>query len=502
MGNTLCYLRVSSVRQEEQGFSLDAQEELARNYAARNSLVFDREPWKGSESAWREERKAFNELVAYAKRHSHIRHVIFDSPDRMTRNDFDKAKIYDLVMKHNITIHFSRTGKLFNKDSNPDDWFMFDIEVAVAKRQSNDISKKTKMGTSAKAEGGDYPSTAPIGYLNYRVSKKEKSKIIIDPQKAPLIRRLFELMATGHYSLSMLVEAMRKDGLRNRRGNPLQETAISYLLRNPFYFGIFKWKGRIYDGLHEPIISKQLFDTVREVISGKARPTTKGKHFPFNQLLTCHICGCKILGEEKKHKYHYYHCTFSKGRHHGKVYVREEKLRDMLLEPLKRIAIDRATADWLMEALMADFKPAMDLRKKQMDSLNYQLGLTTKRLGSLYDSKFDGGLAEEVFVSKEREYKGQVIELKAKLAELGKVNPNFEADARSALELCNRLCSLYVAANDEEKVKLLKLVASNFILNDVSVEAIYRKPFGLIAEGPLFGVKLPEKHSPASIFRG
>lgn len=489
-GKALLYVRVSSKGQED-NYSKDAQKKLGHEYARRIEVEIVK-TYNVVESAWRTDRVAFKQMVEYSKKHTDIEHIIFDVPDRMTRNDFDKNKIYTLVKEYGKTIHFSRSNRHWNKESGTEEEFMLDIEVANAKRLSSDISRKCRMGMTEKAEQGEYPSTAPIGYLNHRISKDE-TEIIVDSLKAPLIRRLFELMATGHYSLSMLVETMRKEGLRNRKGNPLQETAISYLLRNPFYFGIFKWKGKIYsNGKHEPIISKQLFDTVREVISDKTRPTTKGKHFPFNQLLTCHICGCRILGEEKKRKYHYYHCSFSKGRHHGKVYVREEKLRELFLEPLKRITIDRQTTDWLMEALMADFRPAVELRKKQMDSLNYQLSVANNRISKLYDSKFDGGLAEEVFVTKEREYKGQVIELKSKLAELERVNPNFEADASRALELCNRLCSLYVAANDEEKVKILKLVASNFILNDVSVEAVYRKPFGFIAEGPLFGVKLPE----------
>ena len=86
--------------------------------------------------------------------------------DRMTRNDFDKLKIYNLIYDHDKTIHFSRTNKMFNKDSSSDDEFMFDIEVAVAKKMSNDISRKTRMGMLEKAKQGLYPSSASLGYKN------------------------------------------------------------------------------------------------------------------------------------------------------------------------------------------------------------------------------------------------------------------------------------------------------------------------------------------------
>jgi len=144
MNLSLLYVRVSSKEQGKEGYSLDAQEKLGYEYALRKNLKIVRS-WKVSESAWKQERKAFNQMIDYAKKHDEIKHIIFDITDRMTRNDFDKLKIYTLIKEHDKTVHFSRTGKAFNKDSGSDDEFMFDIEVAVAKKMSNDISKKTQM---------------------------------------------------------------------------------------------------------------------------------------------------------------------------------------------------------------------------------------------------------------------------------------------------------------------------------------------------------------------
>ena len=102
-------------------------------------------------------------MVDYARRHTEINNIIFDITDRMTRNDFDKLKIYTLIKENGKSIHFSRTNKIFDNNSGSDDEFMFDIEVAVAKKMSNDISRKTKMGMQEKAEQGLYPSRAPLG---------------------------------------------------------------------------------------------------------------------------------------------------------------------------------------------------------------------------------------------------------------------------------------------------------------------------------------------------
>jgi len=153
MNFTLLYVRVSSKEQEREGYSLDAQEKLGNEYALRKSLKIVK-TWKVSESAWRKERTAFNQMIEYAKKHEEIKHIIFDVLDRMTRNDFDKLKIVTLVKDYGKNIHFSRSNKIFNRESSSDEEFMFDIEVAVAKKQSNDISRKTKMGMIEKAEQG------------------------------------------------------------------------------------------------------------------------------------------------------------------------------------------------------------------------------------------------------------------------------------------------------------------------------------------------------------
>jgi len=79
-------------------------------------------------------------MVEYAKKHSEILHIIFDVTDRMTRNDFDKIKIIDLIKLHGKTIHFSRSNKAIDKNSGSEDVFMLDIEVAVAKKMSNDMT--------------------------------------------------------------------------------------------------------------------------------------------------------------------------------------------------------------------------------------------------------------------------------------------------------------------------------------------------------------------------
>ncbi len=476
----ILYVRVSSKEQEKEGYSLDAQEKLGREYAHRSNLEIVR-LWKVSESAWKQERKAFGQLIEYSKRHPEIEHIIFDITDRMTRNDFDKLKIYTLIKDYGKTIHFSRTNKTINRESGSDDEFMFDIEVAVAKKMSNDISRKAKMGMQEKAEQGEFPSAAPIGYIN----NKQTHSIEVDPDRAPAIRRAFIDMASGNYSLNTLGEKLFKEGLRSKKNLRIIKPTLGKILNNPFYYGSFLWKGKLYQGVHEPIISKQQYDQVQFILSGKGHSFhASKKSFAFNSLLRCGVCGCKVLGELKKKKYTYYHCTFSKGRHHRqRGYIRENKLASLFEDTVRTVTITSEEVDWIKELLHESIDEQKSHQEHRIVSLKRQKSKLQNRLSNLYDLRVDNVFDNEIFIKKENEYKSDLFEVEAMITQSMDLNHNFYEDGCKILELSNRLFPLYLRSDVEEKAGILRSIASNYTLNDLSICPTYKKPFSFIAEG-------------------
>jgi len=477
MRKALLYVRVSSKEQEQEGYSLDAQEKLGLDYASRNNLKIVKK-WKVSESAWKEYRNAFNQMIEYAKRHSEIKNIIFDITDRMTRNDFDKLKIYTLIKEHDKSIHFSRTNKIFDSNSGSDEIFMFDIEVAVAKKMSNDISRKTKMGLLEKAEQGLYPSVAPIGYTNNRLT----GLIEVDEEKSSYIEKAFDLMANQSYSTKSISDKLFKEGFRSVSNKKVGKSAIHHILKNPIYCGNFRWKEKTYQGSHSPIVSKELFDRVQSKLSGKGHPFPNKKNFAFNNLIKCGTCSCRVSGEQKKHKYNYYHCTFSKGRHSGKTYFTEAEIAVMFEPAIQGIQINMELAAWLKKALRESNKTQRTLQENRLNALRGQYNKLETRISRLYDMKLDGEINDNIFKAKEDEYQLQLLEMKAQM-EQKKINPNAYDDACQIFELCNQLYPLYLKADLEEKSKLIRIIASNFTLNDVTLYPIYKKPFSILAKG-------------------
>lgn len=477
MKKALLYVRVSSKEQEKEGYSLDAQEKLGRDYAQRHNLEIVR-MWKVAESAWKRDRVEFNQLIEHSKRHPEIEHIIFDITDRMTRNDFDKLKIYTLIEDFSKTIHFSRTNKTINKDSGSDDEFMFDIEVAVAKKMSNDISRKARMGMLEKAEQGEYPSAAPIGYIN----NKHTHTIGIDPVRAHFVRTAFLEMATGNYSLSKLADKLYSDGLRSRNDLKVIKPTLGKILNNPFYYGSFLWKGKLYPGVHESIITKQQFDRVQNVLSGRGFSYQANKNgFAFNNLAKCGECGCKVLGGMKKGKYVYYHCTFSKGRHKNEnSYVREDRMAMLFEDSVRRVSISEDKVKWVKNALAESKGSHVRAQEQKMSSLLTQKAKWEGRLSRLYDLRVDGTIDSDGFGSKKTDYETQLAGIESAIKQNQTINPNFFEDGCKILELSNRLFPLYLKSDAEDKARILKLIASNYTLSDLTISATYVKPFSFL----------------------
>lgn len=477
MEKAILYVRVSSKGQED-GYSLDAQEKLGKEYAKRNNLEIVR-TWRGSESAWgKKKRLRFIQMLDYAKKHAEVKHVVFDILDRMTRNDFDKIKIKELINDYGKTIHFSRTNKVYNKDSNPDDEFMMDIEVAVAKKMSNDISRKTKMGMDEKAEDGIYPSNTPLGYLN------KEGKIELDPTHAQLIKMMFDKVASGTYSLKALEDQMFALGLRHKtRNTKVRKSTLYRILKNPFYYGEFVWGKKRYQGNHTPIVSKAVWDQANAKLSGNHRPYVTKKSYAFKGLLRCGHCDCTILGQHAKGKYIYYRCSFSKGQHEHAGYLSESVLATKFEDVVNQIVLPAGITAWLQEGIAEKAKHTESIVKNQRSTLEAELKHAETKLSKLYDLRLEGTGSQEMWNRKEQEINAEMTRIQQALQAMGTDPAQIVQRSTETLEIVSNLGTLYQKADNFDKAKILRMLGESFVLDNTNtIQPQYRMPFNFIAE--------------------
>jgi|GEM_PF-848018 len=484
------YLRVSSKGQED-NFSLDAQEKLAFEYAEKHNLEIVKK-WKGVESAWgKVERKNFLQMLDYVKENYEIKHIIFDILDRMTRNDKDKIKIQELIDKYDKTIHFTRSNKMYDKNASPDDKFMLDIDVAVAKKMSNDISRKTKMGLTESVEQGIYPHTPPVGYV------KINKKVVKDDFKANLIVQLYDMVISGHYSVNYLSNLIYDMGLSNshngrNKGKKLTETSIRRLIANPFYYGVFVWNGKYYNGTYEPIIAKETWDKANKILADNLRGYNKDSDYHFSRLLRCFECNHPITGANtikhknnplKEKKYRYYRCEKQKN-HKEKCYIPESYLADKLfLSVIQNVSMPENVTDVLKENIELVANNQTNIKRTKKEIIEKDLKDLTEQLSRLYDLQIQGKISNvDMFSRKEKEL-NDLIEKKKNILKLYSNNEQETMEkAEETFFLVNNIEKVYNESDYEDKALIIKEICGVSLLKGKTIIPNYNEPFRALAD--------------------
>jgi site-specific DNA recombinase len=348
---------------------------------------------------------------------------------------------------------------------------MHDIHVAVAKHYSENLREEVKKGMREKAEQGIYPGRAPFGYKNNTATRD----IEVDPQRAPVLRKIFEMYASGQYSLTTLREALLKTlGVRINR------SYLETILKNPFYIGRFVWQGIEYKGTHEPLISLELFQWVQDTFAGRNKPKYRKHDFAFAGLLTCAHDGCTVTTELQKGKYVYYRCSHGRGKC-DLPYMREEFLSERMGELLKQIYVPKTIARTIVDSLDADRNRAERKCQEQMAALKQRLTALRTRMGQLYEDKLDGKITEEFWKHKQAEYADQERTIETALSSLStSITSDRVLTVQRIFELANKAHFLYVTRNSAERGQLLKSVLLNCATDGVSLWPTYGKPFDLI----------------------
>jgi site-specific DNA recombinase len=389
-----------------------------------------------------------------------------EKTDRLYRNFRDCVTLEDL----DVEIHLPKEGQVISKNSKSQAKLVHGIQVVIARNYIENLREEVKKGMREKAEQGIYPSRPPLGYQN----NKLENSIEIDPQKAPVAKRMFELYASGQYSLSALRVVLRKE-----LGVNLAKGYLDRLLKNPFYTGQFYWEDRLYRGTHAPLVSPDLFERAQDVFRGRNKPRYGTHYFPYRGLLTCAYDNCKVTAELKKGKYTYYRCTQFRGKCEL-PYIREEALGDRLGKILRDIRIPDAVLAQLQESLLSDKGREEEIREQQQRVLQQRLSLVQRRTDQAYQDKLDGKISEEFWARKSAEWQAEEQQILISIQSLKAARPERLLDASRILELANKAYFLYVKQPPTEKAKLLKMVLSNCAIDAVSIYPTYRKPFDLI----------------------
>lgn len=326
------YARKSTEAEEKQALSIDSQIKEMKQIADReglNIVEIRRESHSAKESG---QRPIFEEILKDID-DGIFNAIITWAPDRLSRNAGDLGKLVDRIDQKKLT-QIKTFGQTFT--NSPSDKFLLMILCSQAKLENDNKSINVKRGMRARCEMGLWPVQPPTGYRkpNERLAKCE---VEIDPERASIIKQIFEKIAYERWSGMRVYSWLRYElNFKTHKGFYLSVGNVFKIINNTFYYGRFEFpqgSGNWYDGKHTPIISKELFDDCRSAIKTQVIKT-HGKEFAFTRMVKCGMCGSGITADEKFKKllnggvnrHVYYRCTKSKDRKCTNPAINEDDL--------------------------------------------------------------------------------------------------------------------------------------------------------------------------------
>lgn len=340
------YARKSTESEERQVLSIDSQIKEMLQLADREGLevvAMKRESHSAKETG---QRPVFNEIIEEI-RAGKYNGILTWATDRISRNAGDLGRVVDLMdagKLHQIQTFSQRFS------NNPNEKFLLTILGGQAKLENDNRGINVRRGLRTRVEMGLWPTVPPTGYLTQKLLDK-KCQVIIDPERAPIIKKMFEKMAYEKWSGRKIHQWLKFDINFKTVGNKnLALSNIYRTLQNHFYYGIFEFPRKSnnwYQGKHEPIITKELFDKVQEQLK-RDNIVRQSHEFAFTKLMVCGLCGSGISAEEKYKqlkdgttaKYIYYGCGRSKDRHCKNPYLREEELTEQFVKLMDQLDLN------------------------------------------------------------------------------------------------------------------------------------------------------------------
>lgn len=466
----LGYIRVSTARQGERGVSLPEQKAAIERYAYKAGLTIS-EWFEERETAAKRGRPVWARMLKELRK-GKIRGVIIHKIDRSARNLRDWADLGELI-DQGIEVHFANESLDLNSRGGR---LSADIQAVVASDYIRNLREEAKKGIYGRLKQGYYPMRAPVGYCDNGAAKPKT----VDPVKGPLVRQAFDLYVTAQWSLPRLVDELHRRGLRNRGGGKVTMNGLHKILRNPFYTGVIRIKasGQTYEGNHEAIVPKRIFDTVQDVLHGRVGTRTQMHDFVFRRFVKCAHCGRSLIGDLKKGNV-YYRCHT---RTCPTTSLREDIIAAEVEQRLSALRFTHAEKDYFAARIRALKATWFADREREAEALSIKIAQLTERLNRVTDAWIDGTLDREIFEDRKAALIAERRALTDRRADFEANRASVPDELEKFVELAGSAYLLYRNASVEKKRRLLRLLMSNCTADRKTLGFTYFIPFQMLAE--------------------
>lgn len=520
------YKRKSQDSEDRQILSLESQNNAITEAIPNFKSLDIVKDYQESRSAKAPGRPLFNEMCERLEA-GEANFIICWQLNRLARNPVDGGRIIWLVQNNGVKI--ITPSKTY--DSN--DILLMYVEFAMSNQFITDLSKNTLRGLSDKVNLGHAPTLAPIGYLNDVTKRQGERDIIVDPERFPLVRKMWDMLLSGNYTPAVILEKATDEwGLRMKNGTPLSRSGVYRLFSNIFYTGKFLHNEQIYDGKHTAMVTEEEFDKAQRILGLRGKPGLWKHDFAFTGLIKC-VCGSGITAHERFRKicpschykfnaqrhqacpscsttspeatsyYCYYHCTKKKNPACKQPAVSKKDLESQIDKVLAQISIPKDFVDWTLKMLRKTNDEETTSRQVIESNLQGALNAVTRKLDNLLrkylsDENTDGSLISD------KEYKQQKLLLQEEKYSLEEQLKAYSVRQDSWLDTAEKTFNFAVNARywfakgyKDTKRTILNAIGLNLKLDNKILLLELAKPYDLIGEAAILLNKPYERIEPA-----
>lgn len=490
------YSRVSTSEQAMEGFSIEAQISSVRAVSeGMGKVIVDTYIDKGISGKSMKNRPALLKMIEDAKDEKFDEVAVWKL-SRLARNNLDLLKIVDILNKHEV--NFRSITESFDT-STPAGKLQMNILGVISEFERETIVENVKLGMKQRAKQGKWNGGRLLGYKSVKLEegKTNETGLVVIPEEAEIVKKIFTLYSQGK-GLKAIANQLNKWGYKTIKGNHFSTSSISIIIRNPTYVGKIRfnrfvdWSGKrrkgknedfiLVDGHHEPIIDKDLWDKVQELIkmkSFKPKRSFDGA-YPLTGLLKCPVCGASMVAARtvnkrksgKKYVIRYYYCGEfrSKGASVCKSNsVRADDAEEYVFERIKEVLkSDRVLKDIVRrinESKDKDIKPLQKEAKILMDKLD-KLNEKHNKVFELYE---DGIIDKAKLAERLKNIQEEVKRFTARKEEIDKklkVQNVDEIPFEIVKEAMKEFNDILDNTDKEDKKTLLQMMIDKITIGD------------------------------------
>jgi site-specific DNA recombinase len=472
------YCRRSSEAEDRQVLSIESQRGEMERLVASLPDVNIVATYEESRSARTPGRPIFDDLIKRIEK-GEAEGIVAWHPDRLARNSVDGGRV----------IYLLDTGRLkdlrfatFSFENNPQGKFMLSIIFGYSKYYVDSLAENIRRGLRTKLEHGWLPNMAPTGYLN----EPDARTIVPDPERFPLLRRMWDLMLSGAYSPQRILEIATDEwGFRTKKrkrlgGKPLSLSSVYHIFNSVFYAGIIRRHGKAYPGKHTPMVTLDEFERVQRILRKPNLPRPIRRAWAFTGLILCGGCGCGVTAEEHVKvsglRFRYYRCTRKRKPRCSQPPISLAILEMQIVRFLEGIAIPEAVHVWLLAQLERARHEEQSREVVSDVSVQEASQSITRQLENLTRLRVRDQLTDEEFIQEREALQREKLRLTERLRTQQTATSWIEP-ARLLVSFSLRAVSWFSEGNDEAKRLILTTVGLNSTLTDRKLSIDAKKPF-------------------------